>query len=112
LLLAIAQSTFDELKMIAENQAAVAFLQPGGCGFSSSEPVIGGIVVAQFDGRRGRIQTDQAALQTFDDEKTLAGGAVQVVSAGEKRADLAGTAGGTGVIGFERRAGWIRRVRR
>jgi hypothetical protein len=68
------------MQMIAQHEAAIALLQVVRGGGIGSEPVVGWIVVAKFEGRGLRVEADEAALTAFDDAEDFVGGGVEAIA--------------------------------
>ena len=82
--LRFAQSAFDKVEMIAENEAAVNLLQASGRVGVGRVPILRRIVVMQFQRMRLRIQADQAAIAAFDNAEDFVRRAVKAVRGGEQ----------------------------
>jgi hypothetical protein len=101
----IAQRPFHKSQVIAHHESPVPLLQPVGRRSLGNEPIVGRVVVAEFDRRGFRRQADQAALAALDDLEDLGGGVIQAIRGGKQNAGLGGVASGA------RFAGWRERVR-
>lgn len=98
---ATGEGAFDKADVIAEDEAAIQFLELGdGVGFGDI-PVGVGVILAEF-GRGGPgMEAEEPAGATFDDAEGFGGGAVETVGGFKEDADGATVAGGAGIAFFD-----------
>lgn len=87
--------------MIAEDEAAIHFLELGdGVGFGDI-PVGVGIILTEFARGGPGMEAEEPAGATFDDAEGFGGGAVETVSGFKEDADGAAVAGGARIAFFD-----------
>ncbi len=83
-----AQSSFDELQVVAQHKPAIPLLHSIDGGRLGNVPVVGWIILLELVRRRLRVQANQAAGCTLYDLKNAVGGAVEAVGCCKQLTDL------------------------
>jgi len=78
-LLGFPEGAFDEMEMVAQDEAAIPLFQAiGGVAFGDV-PVAGRVVIVQFQRGRLGMEANEAAFAALDDLEDFRGGAVEAI---------------------------------